>query len=581
VLACFSDNLASQAAIAEGRDVIGAAATGSGKTLAFGLPILHALACERTPAAAAAAADGRPPPRTALAALVLCPTRELALQVSAHLTALGRGAGVRVAAIVGGIAPEKQARMLSRGPAIVVGTPGRLWELVSAGAEHFVELHRLRFLVLDEADRMVEKGHFAELRHIMDSVETRRADMGPAAGDGDGGGRAKRQTFVFSATLTVPPALRKRLRLSGPAPAAGPRARQAGAVGALLETVPFCGASAPLVADVTDATRAVAPRLEEAALEGSMEERDAFLVYLLTRHAGRAIVFCNAISTVRRVAAILATLRLPCAALHAAQQQRQRLAALDRFRDDATCALVATDVAARGLDVAGVRTVIHYQVPASAELYVHRSGRTARAAADGLAVTLVTPGERTRYSALCRALGHPQGLPPFPLEPAAMAAARRRAAVAAKLDATRHARDKRRGDDAWMRKHAAELEIELSDEEFDAGDDDGEGGGVAKRGAAPSKRERELQAQLDALLAQPLGARLGTPNATGSRRFPTFRPAAVEGDAQAPTRDPATGKKKRGAASAAAAAATEGQDALAAVRAKQRSDAQRKKPRSE
>ena len=559
-----------QGAIAEGRDVIGAAATGSGKTLAFGLPILHALATERTPAAAAAAAAGMPPPRTALAALVLCPTRELALQVSAHLTVLGRGAGVRVAAIVGGISPEKQARMLRRGPAIVVGTPGRLWELISAGEQQLVELHRLRFLVLDEADRMVEKGHFAELRHIMDAVETRRADSAPEA---ESDGAPSRQTFVFSATLTVPPALRKRLRLSGPAPAAGPRARQAGAVGALLEAVPFCGAAAPLVADVTDASRPVAPRLEEAALEGSMEERDAFLVYLLTRHAGRAIVFCNAISTVRRVAALLAVLRLPAVALHASQQQRQRLSALDRFRSDDGCALVATDVAARGLDVAGVRTVIHYQVPPSAELYVHRSGRTARAAADGLAVTLVTPGERTRYAALCRALGRPNGLPPFPVEPAAMAAARRRAVVAAKLDVARHARDKRRGDAAWMRKHAAELEIELSEEEDEVEDDDDDGAAKRKAGTVPSKRERELQAQLDALLAQPLGARLGAPNATGSRRFPTFHPAATE---DAPAARDAGGKKKRGAASAAAAAATEGQDALAAVRAKQRMD---KRPR--
>ena len=159
-----------------------------------------------------------------------------------------------------------------------------------------------------------------------------------------------------------------------------------------------------------------------------------------------------------------------------------------------------------------------------------------------------------------------------------MAAARRRAVVAAKLDVARHARDKRRGDAAWMRKHAAELEIELSEDEDEAEDDDDDGATRRKAGTVPTKRERELQAQLDALLAQPLGARLGTPNATGSRKFPTFRAPAAEGDA--PARDAATGKKKRGAASAAAADATAGQDALAAVRAKQRSDAQRKRPRT-
>ena len=144
------------AALGEGCDVIGAAATGSGKTLAFGLPILDY--CARAlEAAEGANQDGR------LVALVLCPTRELALQVAAHLSAAGRAAGVRVAALVGGLAQAKQSRLLSQRPQVVVATPGRLWELASGGSgegggeQHLVEgLPSLRFLVLDEADRMVE-----------------------------------------------------------------------------------------------------------------------------------------------------------------------------------------------------------------------------------------------------------------------------------------------------------------------------------------------------------------------------------------------------------------------------------------
>ncbi len=558
---------ARQAAIAEGRDVIGAAATGSGKTLAFGLPILHALATART-ASASTADPTASPAHAPLAALVLCPTRELAIQVATHMGALGRFCGVRCAAIVGGIAPAKQTRLLSKGPAVVVGTPGRLWELISEGAPHLCRLDALSFLVLDEADRMVEKGHFAELTHILDAVETRRAERADAAGGAEDAAEvvmpARRQTFVFSATLTVPPALRKRLRLKPSAGAGAARSRP-GAISSLMEAVPFTGT--PRIVDVTDSTRVLAPRLEEAVLEGTDAERDGALCYLLTRHAGRAIIFCNAISCVRRVAALLATLKLPASALHAAQQQRQRLAALDRFRSSPNGCLVATDVAARGLDVPGIRTVIHYQVPPSVELYVHRSGRTARAAADGLAVMLVTPGERSRYAQLCKALGQANGLPPFPVEPAAMAAARRRAAVAAKLDGAKHSRDKRRGDAAWRRKHAAELDIELEEEE-DVGRDAGGEDGAPRlgRGAdAPSERERDLQRQLDALLAVPLaGSRLGVTRATGSRRFPTFQ---REGAAAAAPVAQAKGKQRSGAG-VVAAAATEGMDALSAVHAK-------------
>jgi ATP-dependent RNA helicase DDX24/MAK5 len=597
------------AALREGRDVIGAAATGSGKTLAFGLPILHALARRRSAAAsaatAAAMAAGAPlpaPPRSRLRALVLCPTRELALQVASHLSALGRFVGARVAPIVGGIAPAKQSRLLGRCPAIVVGTPGRLWELISEGAPQLARLHALSFLVLDEADRMVEKGHYAELAHILDAVETRRAEVAregdddsdaddddddaDADADADGEGAAgaaakaprRRQTFVFSATLTVPSALRKRLRLKPSVSSGGAKASRPGAVSALLEAVPFTGT--PRVVDVTDAARVLAPRLEEAVLEGSDAERDGALTYLLTRHAGRAIVFCNAISCVRRVAALLATLKLPACALHAAQQQRQRLASLDRFKGHPNGCLVATDVAARGLDIPGVRTVIHYQVPPSVELYVHRSGRTARAQADGLAVMLVTPGERSRYAQLCKALGQPTGLPPFPVEPGAMAAARRRAAVAVKLDGAKHSREKRKGDAAWRRKSAAELDLALDEDEEDAArgrtraEDEEEGRPGKGRGVeAPSARERDLQRQLDALLATPLaGARLGTAHATGSRRFPTFAPgaAAAQRVGGGGAAGGAAGSKRRGGggAGAVAAAATEGQDALSAVMAK-------------
>ncbi|KAG4393086.1 hypothetical protein GLYMA_03G014732v4 [Glycine max] len=162
------------AAAHQGKDVVGAAETGSGKTLAFGLPILQRLLEEREKAANMDEERGEEPEKYAptgfLRALIIAPTRELALQVTDHLKAVAKHINVRVIPIVGGILAEKQERLLIAKPDIVVGTPGRLWELMSAGEKHLVELHSLSFFVLDEADRMVQNGHFKELQSIIDML---------------------------------------------------------------------------------------------------------------------------------------------------------------------------------------------------------------------------------------------------------------------------------------------------------------------------------------------------------------------------------------------------------------------------
>ena len=515
-------------ALRDGRDVMCAAETGSGKTLAFGLPILNYLAA-RPPSA-----DGHD-----LAALILCPTRELAIQVSAHIHAAGArvpGNAARCVALVGGLATQKQARMLAKRPPIVVATPGRLWELMSGGETHLQRLGRLRFLVLDEADRMIEKGHYAELTNILSAVEAAGGSSGEPLPAGE---QQRRQTFVLSATLVVGAAFRQRLTRPGASLGAGakPKTTKQGTVSALLERVPFTGT--PAVIDCTNKARPVASRIVEAVFEGTDEERDAALCCILSQYPGRTLVFCNAISCVRRVAALLTVLRIPCAALHASQQQRQRLNSLDKFTNGGLLgdcfALVATDVAARGLDIPGVRTVIHYQAAPSAESYVHRCGRTARGGvADGAAVTLVTPAERTRYVALCRATGvGPAGLPRLPLEPGALKAANRRCVLARKLDALQHARRKAQGDAAWKKKNAEELGLEVSDGEEEEGptqrDDE----------QAQTAVEKELRRQLDELLAIPLGAKGLSRNAKGgTRQFPTFGSSPAAG--AVPSADVAT-----------------------------------------
>ena len=206
----------------------------------------------------------------------------------------------------------------------------------------------------------------------------------------------------------------------------------------------------------------------------SQDERDALLYHILSQEPGLVIVFVNAISALRRLLAILKTLRLPVEGLHGNMQQRARLKYLDRFKKGAggggkTSILVATDVAARGIDIKGVDLVVHYQVPMSADTYVHRSGRTGRANAEGASVMLVTPAERQRYRTLLRNLNREAPLPSFPTVESAVAEAKRRVAVARKLDKLVHAKQKDRAEAEWRRSNAQALGIELdSDEEGDA-----------------------------------------------------------------------------------------------------------------
>jgi ATP-dependent RNA helicase DDX24/MAK5 len=218
------------------------------------------------------------------------------------------------------------------------------------------------------------------------------------------------------------------------------------------------------------------------------------LYHILTQQPGLVIVFVNAISALRRLLSLLKILQLPVEGLHGNMQQRARLKYLDRFRAAAlsegtnessaasvgagpagggekkrTSVLVATDVAARGIDIKGVDLVVHYQVPTSADTYVHRSGRTGRARNEGASVVLVTPGERTRYRALLRALKRDGPLPAFPTVETAVAEARRRLSLAKRLDKIAHAKQRDAADAEWRRANAAELGIELdSDEEGDA-----------------------------------------------------------------------------------------------------------------
>lgn len=327
-----------------------------------------------------------------LYALILTPTRELAVQVKNHLVTAAKYTDIRIAAIFGGLAAVKQERILSKCPEIVVATPGRLWELITEGNKHLNKLQNINFLVVDETDRMVEKGHFEELQHILERLNT------------DPVKRVQRQNFIFSATLTLMHELPQYLKLKN-----GHRKRKLEPQTSeqkIQTLIEYFGISQPKIVDITpkQTTGGTAQRLTECRITCSHEQKDLYLYYFLQMHSGRTIVFCNSIDCVRRLTKLFSILACEPRALHAKMAQRARLKNLERFTNSPTGLLIATDVAARGLDIPNVEHVIHYQVPRTSENYIHRSGRTARGKKDGIAVLFMEPKEVREYVKLCRAL---------------------------------------------------------------------------------------------------------------------------------------------------------------------------------
>ncbi|KAG6557418.1 hypothetical protein Mapa_000687 [Marchantia paleacea] len=505
------------AAAHRGKDVIGAAETGSGKTLAFGLPILQRL-LEETDKAVHSLAPSEDDAETTtkknrsvgpLRALIVSPTRELALQICDHLKAAAKWTDINIVPIVGGMATPKQQRLLSYKPEIIIGTPGRLWELMSNGETHLLELHSLSFFVLDEADRMVEKGHFKELQSIIDSLPSNQSKAAEEEEysnvEGmDGVGvdvdvpktRKRRQTLVFSATLALPPNFKNKLKMINQGPK--PFMKSLDSVAALSERAGVSYKAA--IVDLTS-TSIVAKTLTECLVECREEEKDLYLYYLLKIHGGgRTIVFCTSISALRRVSAILKILQLPVHPLHAQMQQKQRLKAMDRFRSSQDCILVATDVAARGLDVPGIRTVVHYQLPHSAEIYVHRSGRTARASTDGCSIALVSPSDKAKYATLCRALSRPDGFNNFPVNMAYVPACKKRVDLAIKVDKLMRKNAQSKAAHAWLARSAEEMELDMQESE-DEDEPRRKGSSLTKGESAQLKA---VQKELDDLLSQPV-----------------------------------------------------------------------------
>jgi ATP-dependent RNA helicase RhlE len=331
-----------------GCDVVVCAETGTGKTLAFAAPILQRLLSEQP-----GYLDGGREAFTR--ALVLAPTRELAVQIEDTLVGLTYHALVSTAAVYGGVGMDPQERALKAGVDIVVATPGRLMDHMRHGSTDFM---RLQVLVLDEADRMMDMGFWPDVQRIIGTLPT------------------ERQTLLFSATLPgeIMKLVHETLR--------APRYVQVG--------------------DNRGAARTIKHSIEIMARGNKVDWLAKFVRHLAS---GPVLVFVRTKIGADRVARHLQAKSIRAAALHADRTQRERLQAVEGFRAGLHPVLVATDIAARGLDIDGIAHVVNFEVPDTPEAYVHRVGRTGRSGAEGHAITLVAPEEQRAWRALENRVG--------------------------------------------------------------------------------------------------------------------------------------------------------------------------------
>jgi ATP-dependent RNA helicase RhlE len=328
--------------IIAGHDLIGIAQTGTGKTAAFALPILTKLA-------------GQPGPRRGTKVLVMAPTRELVVQIEENMRAYAKHLSLTVATVFGGVGEQPQLRALRAGTDIIVACPGRLLDLMGQRAADFSQL---KFLVLDEADRMLDMGFLPDIRRIVQQLPKQR------------------QTLMFSASLSKEiEVLTREFQRAPKVVQIGRRANPAETVTQLVYEVPKHLKTALLLHLLGDS------------------QMDMVLVFSRMKHGAD------------RIARQLEQKGVRTATLHSNRSQNQRLRALKDFKSGAVRVLVATDIAARGIDVDGISHVVNYDFPMHSEDYVHRIGRTGRAHAVGNAISFVTPEDGGELRALERFIG--------------------------------------------------------------------------------------------------------------------------------------------------------------------------------
>lgn len=431
-------------------------------------------------------------------AIVFAPTRELAHQITDHLNAVSQFcpiSGPRVMALTGGLSIMKQRRLMKWNPAIVVATPGRFHEFITDTDGMVDVFTRTKTVVMDEADRMLQDGHYEDLDKALDLI---------------GRGKiAKRQTCVFSATF------QKSLMFK-----LDKKRKQKTGLATDQETIRFLVSKMkfrqfhPTFVDANPA-EVVARQVLESIVECGAMEKDQYLYYFLLTYPGKSIIFVNSIDSVKRLTPMLQNLNLPAVQLHSNMIQKARMRSLERFRDNENGILIATDVAARGLDIPNVHHVVHYHLPRTADVYVHRSGRTARAGNEGVSVLLCSPDEasgplRKLRSALSRdnALAK---LKPLTMNYDVLAQIKPRVELAKELADSVLDSSQVGKQDSWLKEAAEDLGVDFSDFENDTHDHKShvrtKVGNNSKKGMNVMSKDNMARArkELEHLLSKPLG----------------------------------------------------------------------------
>ncbi|KAG5931947.1 ATP-dependent RNA helicase [Claviceps sorghi] len=545
--------------IVAGEDVIGKAQTGSGKTLAFGIPIVERWLelheeqmddddvdahvgddnskdvdedCSRITSTAAKKKErrGRGPKKAPLA-VILSPTRELAKQIGDHIRAVCDGlltSSPYVCVVTGGLSIQKQQRQLEKAD-IVIGTPGRLWEVLDGDASLQEQFTKIQFLVIDEADRLFKVGQFKEAENIIGALDREApeegysdgpdsdadADADPTSGArADGGEVRERQTLVFSATFDKDLQTKLAGRAKSSKSGGGGSGCEDEKMAYLMKCLKFRGE--PKFIDVNPVGR-MADNLREGLIECGAMEKDLYLYTILLLNPGRrTLVFTNSISAVRRITPLLQNLNQNALPLHSQMIQKARLRSLEKFAASRNAILVATDVAARGLDIKDVDQVVHYHVPRAADTYIHRSGRTARADRSGVSIILCSPDEvlpTRRLAGKVHAQRSAAGdnttqrqhmIESLPVDRKIASRLRPRLDLAKKITDAALAKEKAHSNDTWLRNAAEELGVEYDSDEFEATEASGWAGG--SRGGGRRRKEKEAKAltkaEMGALKAQ-------------------------------------------------------------------------------
>ena len=374
----------------KGDDIMGKASTGSGKTLAYGIPILENLIKSL-----------KEEDFKSCIGIIFTPTRELAQQVTKHLQRVSEQILVgnnkhAILSLTGGLSIQKQERLLSyKGSGrIVIATPGRFLELLEKNDKLIDRFCEIKTLVLDEADRLLQDGHFGEFERILKLLSQR--------GQKKYGKKSYWQTMIFSATFSID----LFNKLSTNQSISKFKNNKNNKDEDELETVlrhlmsKIHFKSKPIIID-TNPEDKVSSQIKESLIECAPLERDLYVYYFLMMYPGQTLIFCNAIDSVKKLNSFLNFLKVSSFQIHSSMTQKNRLKNLERYQKQAhhnnvlgkPTVLIASDVAARGLDIPGIRHVIHYHLPRTADVYIHRSGRTARGTNEGVSVMICSPQE--------------------------------------------------------------------------------------------------------------------------------------------------------------------------------------------